>query len=100
MLLIAQIQKKKCNKNRFCSWLKISNLIVGIIVVNWTQKVSLETWKKLMMFTWNPDSWKFIIASEILMLIGSIVISTLKGPASLSDRLISDSEENIINIKN
>ena len=32
-----------------------------------------------------------MMASEILILIGSIVISTLKGPESLSERLIRDS---------
>ena len=34
-----------------------------------------------------------MIASEILMLIGSMVISTLKGPARRSERLIKDSDK-------
>ena len=41
--------------------------------------------------TWKPDSWKFMMASDILMLIGSTVISTLKGPTKRSDKLVSDS---------
>ena len=40
-----------------------------------------------------------MMASEILMLIGSIVISTLKGPESLSERLIRDSEKEDLDLE-
>jgi len=38
--------------------------------------------------TWNPDSWKFMMASDILMSMGSTTASMLKGPMSRSPTAI------------
>ena len=44
------------------------------------------------MLTLNPDSWKFIIASEMLTSSGKITFSALNGPAKRSDKLRIESE--------
>ena len=46
----------------------------------------------ILVFTLNPDSWKFIIASEILTSRGRITFSALKGPAKRSDKVNIESE--------
>ena len=48
--------------------------------------------KKILLATLNPDSWKFIIASEMLTSNGRITFSALKGPARRSDRINMESE--------
>ena len=47
--------------------------------------------------TLNPDSWKFIIASDMLTSSGKITFSALNGPAKRSDKVRIESEMNSCN---
>ena len=63
-----------------------------------TYNLFKEIWTKqsyaYSILTLKPDSWKFIMASEMLTSNGKITFSTLKGPTNRSDKSSMDSETN------